>query len=119
MSVVGLYYVCIFFFKQKTAYDMRISDWSSDVCSSDLFGGGSERQSVFSGLLDGAYDLGMRMAQNGRTPGAHVVDIACVVRIPHIGTLGALDEARCAAHRSEGPDGRIDSAGYRLAGAVE
>src|SRR3546814_13477113 len=29
--------VCIFFFfKQKTAYEMRISDWSSDVCSSDL-----------------------------------------------------------------------------------
>src|SRR3546814_146457 len=29
---------CIFFFKQKTAYEMRISDWSSDVCSSDLQG---------------------------------------------------------------------------------
>src|SRR3546814_6826443 len=30
--------VCVFFFfKQKTAYEMRISDWSSDVCSSDLF----------------------------------------------------------------------------------
>src|SRR3546814_7680680 len=28
-----------FFFKQKTAYEMRISDWSSDVCSSDLAGG--------------------------------------------------------------------------------
>src|SRR3546814_5792675 len=28
--------MCIFFFKQKTAYEMRISDWSSDVCSSDL-----------------------------------------------------------------------------------
>src|SRR3546814_6534138 len=28
--------VLFFFFKQKTAYDMRISDWSSDVCSSDL-----------------------------------------------------------------------------------
>src|SRR3546814_16987156 len=28
--------VFLFFFKQKTAYDMRISDWSSDVCSSDL-----------------------------------------------------------------------------------
>src|SRR3546814_3882514 len=27
-----------FFFKQKTAYEMRISDWSSDVCSSDLEG---------------------------------------------------------------------------------
>src|SRR3546814_4407989 len=33
-----MYYVlyCCFFFKQKTAYEMRISDWSSDVCSSDL-----------------------------------------------------------------------------------
>src|SRR3546814_1197536 len=29
----------LFFFKQKTAYDMRISDWSSDVCSSDLVAG--------------------------------------------------------------------------------
>src|SRR3546814_4690457 len=27
---------CVFLFKQKTAYEMRISDWSSDVCSSDL-----------------------------------------------------------------------------------
>src|SRR3546814_9743703 len=29
--------MCVFFFKQKTAYEIRISDWSSDVCSSDLF----------------------------------------------------------------------------------
>src|SRR3546814_1835671 len=29
-------FVIVFFFKQKTAYEMRISDWSSDVCSSDL-----------------------------------------------------------------------------------
>src|SRR3546814_8951540 len=29
--------VSVFFFKQKTAYEMRISDWSSDVCSSDLW----------------------------------------------------------------------------------
>src|SRR3546814_2384559 len=28
--------LCFFFFKLKTAYEMRISDWSSDVCSSDL-----------------------------------------------------------------------------------
>src|SRR3546814_9271591 len=32
-----LFTICFFFFKQKTAYEMRISDWSSDVCSSDLF----------------------------------------------------------------------------------
>src|SRR3546814_1284809 len=31
-----------FFFKQKTAYEMRISDWSSDVCSSDLTANGFE-----------------------------------------------------------------------------
>src|SRR3546814_11941224 len=31
-----LYLCVVFFFKQKTAYEMRISDWSSDVCSSDL-----------------------------------------------------------------------------------
>src|SRR3546814_3193194 len=30
-------FVFFFFFKQKTAYELRISDWSSDVCSSDLF----------------------------------------------------------------------------------
>src|SRR3546814_1985484 len=33
-----LLFWCFFFFKQKTAYEMRISDWSSDVCSSDLLG---------------------------------------------------------------------------------
>src|SRR3546814_8937717 len=33
-----MYFRCrsVFFFKQKTAYEVRISDWSSDVCSSDL-----------------------------------------------------------------------------------
>src|SRR3546814_3146594 len=30
--------IVVFFFKQKTAYEMRISDWSSDLCSSDLAG---------------------------------------------------------------------------------
>src|SRR3546814_10740042 len=32
---------CFLFFKQKTAYEMRISDWSSDVCSSDLIASSS------------------------------------------------------------------------------
>src|SRR3546814_9472259 len=43
LSNYKLYFVCLifcfsylFFFRQKTAYEMRISDWSSDVCSSDL-----------------------------------------------------------------------------------
>src|SRR3546814_2207941 len=33
---VTILFMWFFFFKQKTAYEMRISDWSSDVCSSDL-----------------------------------------------------------------------------------
>src|SRR3546814_13981215 len=37
----------VFFFKQKTAYEMRISDWSSDVCSSDL------EHVTFEAVLDG------------------------------------------------------------------
>src|SRR3546814_4507327 len=36
MSIYDLICFIFFFFKQKTAYEMRISDWSSDVCSSDL-----------------------------------------------------------------------------------
>src|SRR3546814_4083545 len=38
MLCIFICFVFFFFFKQKTAYEMRISDWSSDVCSSDLRG---------------------------------------------------------------------------------
>src|SRR3546814_3473991 len=52
-----------FFFKQKTAYEMRISDWSSDVCSSDLesiVGSGQrfhDRLKVITGFIDKCVDL--------------------------------------------------------------
>src|SRR3546814_15972390 len=36
MCVIFCFFYSFFFFKHKTAYEMRISDWSSDVCSSDL-----------------------------------------------------------------------------------
>src|SRR3546814_6352874 len=36
VDLVYCLFVVVLFFKQKTAYEMRISDWSSDVCSSDL-----------------------------------------------------------------------------------
>src|SRR3546814_2701284 len=68
--LIMLYSVCFFFFfKQKTAYEMRISDWSSDVCSSDLHGGvrvhdGDGRRQVAEGnlvaaqLLQGSVGVG-------------------------------------------------------------
>src|SRR3546814_4990704 len=39
MSIGIMTSILVFFFKEKTAYEMRISDWSSDVCSSDLCNG--------------------------------------------------------------------------------
>src|SRR3546814_2236998 len=53
--------VLVFLFKQKTAYEMRISDWSSDVCSSDLIG--------VAGVTGGYTCLTTRMAgeAHGRT----------------------------------------------------
>src|SRR3546814_6498375 len=50
---------CIFFFKQKTAYEMRISDWSSDVCSSDLL---LSRSFGRAALLAGDFSADERMA---------------------------------------------------------
>src|SRR3546814_6666166 len=47
-------WVCrLFFFKQKTAYERRISDWSSDVCSSDLDGFDDEAQAALMTNLGG------------------------------------------------------------------
>src|SRR3546814_12770131 len=47
-----------FFFKQKTAYEMRISDWSSDVCSSDLAAVLAGAQQMFGEAGAGGRDLG-------------------------------------------------------------
>src|SRR3546814_9030315 len=56
MVCVGMF--CFFFFKQKTAYEMRISDWSSDVCSSDLFGVAMLNGIVLIGFLNELRDKG-------------------------------------------------------------
>src|SRR3546814_8620915 len=53
--------ICFFFFKQKTAYEMRISDWSSDVCSSDL-SFPSSRRFGRQGRLDGRAGLQLEHA---------------------------------------------------------
>src|SRR3546814_4922325 len=67
-----MFYFVLFFFKQKTAYEMRISDWSSDVCSSDLVGDPGQRtqQRRFARAI-GANDRG-ELA--GRERRAHPLD---------------------------------------------
>src|SRR3546814_9711740 len=61
-----------FFFKQKTAYEMRISDWSSDVCSSDLSSNHEGTMTVIG--WDGA-DALRHLATIRTSPGARMMDI--------------------------------------------
>src|SRR3546814_1694842 len=83
MHVYFIFVVHFFFFKQKTAYDMRISDWSSDVCSSDLY-------------------LPLRQVQHTR----HVQ----VVRRNPFDAIGGVDDHRPDGANKDGPDsGRVRS----------
>src|SRR3546814_3032952 len=85
---MAVYYFLFVIFKQKTAYEMRISDWSSDVCSSDLPG---ELRPIFttrvrreivelSGtdsagrlkIIEAAFDLGEIAAADAREPLAEI-----------------------------------------------
>src|SRR3546814_5067620 len=65
-----VYLLEFFFFKQKTAYEMRISDWSSDVCSSDLVGWIYRRlpQNGFCILARGDHRIENLTRQHGRCP---------------------------------------------------
>src|SRR3546814_2520938 len=58
-----------FFFKQKTAYEMRISDWSSDVCSSDLLNSPAEQIAALdSHAVDAAIVWGPALGEFKRAP---------------------------------------------------
>src|SRR3546814_10167025 len=98
---------CFFFFKQKTAYEMRISDWSSDVCSSDLL---KDRLTRVDGIGDvqvfGARDYAMRVwidpgraAELGLTAG----DIVAALRAQNVqiaaGVVGQPPFDTGAAHQ--------------------
>src|SRR6059058_3168029 len=56
MTIIILLFFFFFFFKQKTAYEMSLRDWSSDVCSSDLHAAG-DNLSFFSGHATLAFAL--------------------------------------------------------------
>src|SRR3546814_12964293 len=58
-------FIIVFFFKQKTAYEMRISDWSSDVCSSDLSGMGAITYTDLNGSPLTAGGIGLAVRSDG------------------------------------------------------
>src|SRR3546814_6461630 len=112
----------VFFFKQKTAYEMRISDWSSDVCSSDLRPcarrartsvlfrfrlrhGRDHRRGLFAAMADGALDPSRAAPRSYPCLAVHGLD--GVLRLPdapdHQRRAGAEPAAglRSEEHTSE------------------
>src|SRR3546814_4219754 len=108
-----------FFFKQKTAYEMRISDWSSDVCSSDL------RWEQFS-LDPDDLDIparGPRDRRHARDQSTAAdrcderVDIGCVLEHLDRGRALAGDDARIVERVDEGVAALgLQFAGVRISG---
>src|SRR3546814_8050871 len=89
-----------FFFKQKTAYDLRISDWSSDVCSSDLAELRQRRQECMacptrrSGKRSGFENVG----ESSRGPPRKQIGAHQPSRV--LGKVGAVSKRRRRADRS-------------------
>src|SRR3546814_7016148 len=84
---------CVFFFKQKTAYEMRISDWSSDVCPSDLY---VPDPPVIDGWWPEPPSLSRERAC-GLSPASPVVRLALL-------PAGALDEGARSEERRVGKE---------------
>src|SRR3546814_18334396 len=108
-----------FFFKQKTAYEMRISDWSSDVCSSDLRaavgGEGAERVEIaaigalaggvrgqrFDGDHRGAVEIDRRGAADAIAPGTGGYRIGGLCVVAH--RCGTAEAGRRRGGGAAGP----------------
>src|SRR3546814_1609176 len=109
--VFVLFFMCslFFFFKQKTAYEMRISDWSSDVCSSDLqqiLLRPAEYDVIATLNLNGDYvsdALAAQVGGIGIAPGANLSDSVAMFEATH-GTApkyAGKDYVRSEEHTSE------------------
>src|SRR3546814_5724863 len=86
-----------FFFKQKTAYEMRISDWSSDVCSSDLARPELHRRRVENAVVDAQPHAGDRHVC------AHELEALELVELADVGQRGVHLAHAVAAARHPHP----------------
>src|SRR3546814_2048838 len=100
----------IVFFKQKTAYEMRISDWSSDVCSSDLLGAGALLGSLVE-AEPGQDTRGAGRGGVGADGGQTLVQLGDAVRVD--GVLGLGQEG---AQLAVGGQHGVDQAGLARGG---
>src|SRR3546814_7153723 len=91
---------CFFFFKQKTAYEMRISDWSSDVCSSNLsFGRGYSRPPTSSSPMSPSN--GRMLLRGMQEYGAQSLDCAGKIAPRSFSSKMTLFGNRSEEHTSE------------------
>src|SRR3546814_7212588 len=105
----GIISMFFFFYKQKTAYEMRISDWSSDVCSSDLpdyrsFQDRLRHRERFNQQLEAVFMTDTTanwMARfAGRVPAAPVYDVAQALDNPFVQARQCLLDAHDAEGRA-------------------
>src|SRR3546814_17547948 len=87
-----------FFFKQKTAYEMRISDWSSDVCSSDLIGDVADVGLVLGGAAIAVQHQQYRCARiGGGRPHDQEATVLAIVREADVDRCSAARKRQIAA----------------------
>src|SRR3546814_2974210 len=84
---MSLWFILVFILKQKTAYEMRISDWSSDVCSSDLVLESDDRGRVDAAghRLDQVFDVALLLRPIRRVIGARRIHGSESRRVDEIG----------------------------------
>src|SRR3546814_4659721 len=105
LDISSYFFVVIFFFfKQKTAYEMRISDWSSDVCSSDL-GSHPRRSAGADDIRNYAYAVLISSSRLSRAALAQPCGEPFAQAVRIIGLVG--EQALWRRHRAE----QRDSAG--------
>src|SRR3546814_16466446 len=117
-------WLVFFFFKQKTAYEMRISDWSSDVCSSDLFHGGDQGQylALFEsrrgqqiGQLRAALGQGAGLVERHHLGGAQLLQgVALAEQDTDLGAAAGAGHGRGRGSQAPGAGAGNDPTGHRV-----
>src|SRR3546814_12813305 len=104
-------FCCFVFFKQTTAYEMRISDWSSDVCSSDLVATVPDRRRVAArrDLHARFYGQRQRCARLGEHVGRFGLHLGGVS-----GHVPALGQDRTSVVQGKSVSVRVDLGGRRI-----
>src|SRR3546814_7088359 len=102
MVLLFFLFFSFFFFKQKTAYEMRISDWSSDVCSSDLFLRGAALPDVPEVLVVTNRELFFKTEDEFSELGKPAVGISYILEPFGRNTAAAVASAALRASRKHG-----------------